>query len=580
MTTLDYPDFLRPPVSEELLSLHDFFDIYPLDGGGNFITCELFGSKRDTEIADALIHGSAMEEFGGLEHLDFRRFERWRSIEKSCWLNRFYFVVPLARTAWLRKDAALARKAVELMCSFARSMTPPADLKAHWEWVTRRMNEEYNSRSREEIAKDETDVEYVWYDMQPGQRLICFLYALWFLRDFPVFSGEETEALLAGLKLHARVLARQDAFQTPRLDNHQSLRASALCWALPLLEGEPDYEEIKARTLRLCEWHVLHEFRADGTLYENSPSYHIFVLWHIRDCVTLAKRRQWPLSPEVEARYQAACRALACYCRPDGTLLTVNDGFSCDCTAFQEALGGGAETPEFAVLPEGGLATGRCGNCYAALDVCCFVNRFSHYHGGKNAPVVLWKGMAFLEDAGCPSYDSLLFPLCKRSDRHSSLLVDDEGDSHAFGLYGFDGHAMLEFSSAWTRTQEGAMEFASTLTSTVPAWEGIRWTRTLALRPDGLRIRDRVEGSLRPRTFTLVLMLAPEVEVCGKTADWLLRHTGGTACRLAVNGARPDAVRIDTVENCRSGEPVPVKRMQLEFQDRTALESELVLTFR
>jgi hypothetical protein len=53
----------------------------------------------DREIYDRIINQGALADFGTLPALDFGKFERWRSIEKSCWINRFYFIVPLDEIA-------------------------------------------------------------------------------------------------------------------------------------------------------------------------------------------------------------------------------------------------------------------------------------------------------------------------------------------------------------------------------------------------------------------------------------------------------------------------------------------------
>ena len=87
--TRDFP--CPPALGDELLKKYQFFELYPLDGGGRFITQELFGTLDDAVITRKILTTPVLEEFGGLDELDFGRFERWRTIEKSCWLNRFYF---------------------------------------------------------------------------------------------------------------------------------------------------------------------------------------------------------------------------------------------------------------------------------------------------------------------------------------------------------------------------------------------------------------------------------------------------------------------------------------------------------
>ena len=95
------------PVSDALLTKYNFFELYPFDGGGHFIQKEIVGSLDDREITRRILDG-ALADFGSLDALDFTKFERWSTIEKSCWINRMYFIASMARCAMLEKDAALA----------------------------------------------------------------------------------------------------------------------------------------------------------------------------------------------------------------------------------------------------------------------------------------------------------------------------------------------------------------------------------------------------------------------------------------------------------------------------------------
>jgi hypothetical protein len=81
-----------PPLSDALLRKHNFFELYPLDGGGYFIMKEHLETLDDLEIADKILNLKVLDSFGDLPNIDFKKFERWRSVEKSCWINRFYFM--------------------------------------------------------------------------------------------------------------------------------------------------------------------------------------------------------------------------------------------------------------------------------------------------------------------------------------------------------------------------------------------------------------------------------------------------------------------------------------------------------
>ncbi len=62
------------PVSDALLAKHNFFELYPFDGGGYFIQKEIVGSLDDREITRRILDG-ALSDFGPLDALDFTKFE-------------------------------------------------------------------------------------------------------------------------------------------------------------------------------------------------------------------------------------------------------------------------------------------------------------------------------------------------------------------------------------------------------------------------------------------------------------------------------------------------------------------------
>lgn len=559
-----------PPLTEDLLKQYNFFQLYVLDGGGNFIMKELFGNLDDSLITEKLLHTDMMDEFGGMESLDFHKFEKWRSIEKSCWINRFYFLVPIARIAWLHGNKKLARIVGNVILYFFRKEIPPAGknaLKEHWERVTLRMKEDYNSRSYDEIIKDETDVEYIWYDMQVGQRLICFMYASFFIWEL---SDDETKDELAScLKLHARVIADQESFQTPYQDNHQSVRATALWWALPLLKNEPDYEQIYRATKKLCEWHIMNEFLPSGMLFENSPSYHAFVVWHSRDFLNIARMRGEDIAPEISMRFAKAGEVLACCGRSDGKSLTINDSYQYDAFPLIASLGSTVKAPDFAVIKPGGLAVASSGNIYVAVDVSSFTGEFSHYHGGKNSLVLLWNGIPFLEETGCPSYDRPEFPLCKRSDHHSTLLIDNTGDSHQFGLYGFDNWAETEYDDHWTESA-GRRYFSSVLTSNLPEWNGVSWKRTVGVHEKGIQITDQVRCDSKSHHFRLLFCLAPDVTVI-QNGQYFQLSCRGENCIFSIKN--PDAtLSLRKIVNCQQPQPRNTLQIQADFGSGKTLE--------
>ena len=66
-----------------------------------------------------VIEKGALDEFGGYRNIDFNRFNFWRTIERCSWINRMYFIAPLANHARKTGDKKLGREVLEVMLRFA-----------------------------------------------------------------------------------------------------------------------------------------------------------------------------------------------------------------------------------------------------------------------------------------------------------------------------------------------------------------------------------------------------------------------------------------------------------------------------
>ena len=152
------------PIDDDLLKRHNFFELYPLDGGGRFIFQEVFGTIDDQKICEKVLKKNMLSGFGTVPNLNFKKFERWRSIEKSCWLNKFYFLVSMARVYWLTGEETIAKLVKNTILNFIRNCPHPEGKKAIGEHInfTKNIMNGYNRHTYEENQEDETDVRYIW----------------------------------------------------------------------------------------------------------------------------------------------------------------------------------------------------------------------------------------------------------------------------------------------------------------------------------------------------------------------------------------------------------------------------------
>ena len=520
----------RPVIADELFRRYSFLEFYTFDGGGGFVNRALLGSVESREIADLILNRNKLESFGELPELDFRRYERWRSIEKSCWINRCYFLPALAQVAWLDSDRQLAEMVKRVMLRFLSSCPPPENIAEHWRRVRHRMEYDYNRKTREEFRLDETDVEYVWYDFQVASRLINFFHALYFIRDLAVFTPEESGRLRNGLLTHGRVIYEQETHLEYARGNHQSVRQTALLHAAAMAPDVPEYRRWAEFAIERAVRHILEDFDEDGSLKEYAPSYHAFETWHGRDDLILAERLGLTIPAEAAERIRRAGQVLNAYRRPDGLTLAINDAYPLAPDALLESLGIDLdEPPRHTWLKDGGLAVFRGKRLYAALDCSAYTGEFSHYHAGKNALVVYAGRQAVIDDPGCCDYDDPRFRGCKQGDVHSSLLVDGISDGRSFSIYGFDCWPSVR-GMGWSGGR-----CVSTETSSRPEWCGVRWRRRLDCRDAALTVTDTVSGGAE-HEYTFHFVLAPEVAAELQSASELLLTAGRERLKMSFRG--------------------------------------------
>jgi len=527
------------PISDRLLRKHNFFDLYPLDGGGALSFRGIAGEPEDAKIARKAMSGALLKDWGALPALDFAALERWRSVEKSCWLTRFYFIASLARTYWLGRDERVARKVVDCVLRFIRAFPPPTGEKAigeHIRYVYGIRDNGYNRRTYEENMADETDVRYIWFDFQPASRVLHLLYALRFLRGARALTREAASEINHSLYQHAElILIGEQRFLEPQKgNNHQSIRGVALLYAGAYFRGFGRWREFLDEGRRLCDFHIRHDFTPDGSLAENSPSYHCFETWHMRDAILLSRLHGFRLRAGAEASLARATAFIRAMRQPDGLSPVINDGYPVNLAPFLETLPKAARSPgKTAFFKNAGMAFHCDKSSFLVLDASPFTGRFSHYHAGKNA-VILWRdGKPFLVDSGCPNYEDALFAKWyKGGAAHSGLLVDGGGDGVVAGTYDWKSWASPR-CRPWRVDQRGS-SVSAVLRSSAEGWEGVEWRRAVEVgKGGGVIIRDAVTSKRRV-ALRFVFNLHPDVRVEKKEGGLLLRN-GQAALRVVLD---------------------------------------------
>ncbi len=506
-------DQFTPALPPELLMKHNFFELYPVDGGGTFIQREILGSVDDAAITEAVLNG-ALADFGPLEAIDFLKYERWSTIEKSCWINRMYFIVPIAHQYALHGDEKLAQLLRQILLRFKRTYLPPPTCEAACELqrdVLYKRDHDYNAKG----SSYDADIPYQWFDFQPASRIIHTLHALWFMRNSSSFSPHDWEELDEMLFQHGQQINWVEKYGTkPARGNHQALRALALLYAADYFKGTPEAAEWRETALSLCEYHILNDFLPDGMLIDLSPSYHFFECWIARDMKVLSERArskgahtQDGLSALATQRVQKAFDVCGYLCQPDGLSPVISDGYPLDMEIFLSTIQNGEAQKSYAVsLDASQIAVKRDGGQYFLLDASPLLDALSHYHAGKLAITYFHDGKPFFVDSGCCSYDDDAFAeWFKQAQAHSTLLIDGQGDSLLEGRYHWLAAPQNELSP-WNGNVLTAVMHGG-----VPAWQGVTWRRTATVEKSSFSLLDTVECD-HEVTMEFIFNLHPDVK--------------------------------------------------------------------
>lgn len=525
------------PLPDDLLKKHNFFELYPPDVIG----------KPDLAFGREVKSTRTIHPGGTLPHIDWRQYERWRTAEHSCVLNRFYFAASLARYCSIERDAAMARLVVETMIDFIDACPPQLEPQAIRDHIRRTLHiqhHEYNIKPYEEMIKDETDIQYTWFDFQPAGRLMHFLHAVYFLRDYPeCMSAEERMKLVRSLYEHCWVLYHgEEAYPLQAGDNHQSTRAVALMMGAAFFKGIGLWREFAELAARIIAFHSRESFFADGVLKEISPTYHTSVTWHVRDACLLAGRLGIAMDPSVLEQLRKSVDYIRAMRSPTGRTVVIDDGREIAPNAWIDAMSpfidqsSAGETFHF---PDAGLSAIQRDGLFLVFDGSTFTGETSHYQGGKNAPIYWHAGKPFLVDSGCPDlYDDPLFSTWyRKSEAHSTLLVNGCGDARQDGFIRFISHPAIA-STGWKCDQHSNWSIHNTLTSNDIAWNGITWHRTLIVDPQNqLTLVDEIESD-QANDYTLIFNLHHDVKPNrGKLENEILLQNGSVNLMLRIDSS-------------------------------------------
>lgn len=187
---------------------YNFGEYIPKDQGGMFIQMELLKTEVDEQIVEKIRKGLLEKVYGS--PIDWNRFETGE-LEKSVWLNRFYFLPSFARMFFLTRDKSYVDDMMKMLAV----------------WI-----------KENPLLPDSSKKTYNWRDMQVAWRSIHWSWC-YFLTE-KALSEDQKQMIKNSLRQHAGILLEGFGKQPLNEFNHQSHGGLAMLYLGVLF---PEFDE-------------------------------------------------------------------------------------------------------------------------------------------------------------------------------------------------------------------------------------------------------------------------------------------------------------------------------------------------
>jgi hypothetical protein len=495
-------------------------DYIPKDQGGKFIQMALIGTEEDEKIVEAIRRGLIAEVYG--EPTGWSRFET-TEVEKSVWLNRFYFLPSFARMYHLTGD----RSYLDDMMNIIR------------QWI-----------SDNPLLPDSHRTTYNWRDMQVAWRSIHFSWC-YYLGEKGL-TAEEKKLITDSLKDHAHILVT--GFGQARLNefNHQSHGALAMLYLGVLFPVLEEARELRQKALVILNHHLEHAFYDDGGNVEQMFGYYPFEAHLFRDAFLLCTANG--IEPPLGSlpRLRSMVRFLTAVVRPDGTMPPVNDSFEMPVSTItgtiSELLGtmALAESQGPVLFPDTQVAVMRHGGdngWYLIANPAPVIG--SHAHAGRLGFELWYSGMPLMIESGCCNYDDPALVKWYRTTRaHNSAIIDGVTE------------AATSSDQLWVPRRETPNRITSWmpgdeisyLTMVSPPEEatntGVRWSRTISLVRDRFAVISDTFETAAEHGYEILLHFPHGTVFNGQTGKSLTVSSGITADVIAAGPGSDGEFRV------------------------------------
>jgi len=502
---------------------YHFGDYLPKDQGGKFIQMELFNSEDDHIIVESIRNGILQKVYG--DPIEWGKLEK-TELEKSVWLNRFYYLPSFARLYYLSGDKSYLNDMMKLVRF----------------WIHE------NPR-----ITDSSISKYNWYDMQVAWRSIHLSWCFFLCNEG--LTEEDKTLIFESLKEHAEILL--NGFGQHKLNefNHQAHGALSMVYLGILFPTLPKAEKLRDNGLRILEHHIDNAFYKDGGNVEQMFGYYPFETSIFRDAYLLCDENNIKLPKKIKPLLRKMANYLLEVGQPDGTMPPINDSYPMPVNPTLETIQELVEShkletkaPGSYYLPNTQIGVMRTNSSkfkpwYLLANPAMTIG--SHAHAGRLG-FNLWYGkQPIIIDSGCCNYDDpLLVEWYRTSQAHNTVIIDGKSDE------------ATSRNSQWARKRKSNNRIANWIEKpdyrlirmispeTEKANASVNWIRNMALIKDNyLLIYDYFDAT-KKHDYEILLHLPLEEFEANNLEKSLLLKVDSPVAFIPANSATYSGLKM------------------------------------
>ncbi len=407
----------RYPYDLDLLKAEPAFPFHIMDGGAYLFLTDLLGGGWDGDmLAEKVMNGELFQAWtkDGKFHWDlpyklYLTSKVPAPLEWLVWINRLYFLIPLANQYLKTGNEAYIEKWYECFESWCGA-NPYIAMEEDDVSLKRAVWSDDKNISQTISDSDGYVKSLVWRDMQVAWRLFSVVHSIAMMSGSKTLTEEKWSRIYAFLDLHAGQLLAEGREYVKRgsLHNHVLHMGTALLYVACLFPERPDSEEFLTVGKVLVELQLQGAIDADGGSDETCISYsHFIARLYVEAYLLLEKNGKGAIAgmlESIEKQYNWVYQMSA----PNGRTLQFNDSYPLDALAdiqrVQKLIPLAIKEKASQIYKASKCGVLRNGQFDLYFDGMKLTQ--VHQHAGRPNYVLYCGGKPLVVDSGCCGYDN------------------------------------------------------------------------------------------------------------------------------------------------------------------------------